>query len=200
MAKFLLPVRKRITQTFKMQTATCRSGFLIYLRNQRTDSQIINPEERAMDDKNHLQLLPPFPWKHVLITALVVLAVVGLILIIRRGAGPGVAAALPAVALSVARASRTTHKTQTKEPIDMEFLKAQLREGAKEGAIGTPTELRIVLNKHFEEHGMPSPFVSERQLARVLSRLGLHSKVRSMPGRSERRWYDLSEYGAQDAQ
>ncbi len=142
---------------------------------------------------------PPFPWTHVLITALAVLAVVGLIILIRKGGGVALATA-PAVALGVVRAHRKKEGAgvQHKEPIDMDFLKAQLRQGASEKVMATPTELKIVLNGFFEKHNLSPPFESEQQMAKILAPLGLQSKVRSMPGRSERRWYDLAEMGAHE--
>jgi hypothetical protein len=80
----------------------------------------------------------------------------------------------------------------------MEFLKAQLRQGASEKVVVTPTELKFVLNGFFEKNNLSPPFESEQQMAKILSPLGLHSKVRTMPGRSERRWYDLAAYGAHE--
>jgi hypothetical protein len=152
---------------------------------------------------NHLPTNPApfFPWKHVLITALAVLAVVGLIILIRKGGSGALAATAPAVALGVARAhqSRSTHRAQQKEPIDMEFLKAQLREGACQKASVTPTQLKRVLNGLFEEHNLAPPFDSEQHMAKVLLPLGLRSIVRTVPGRSERRWYDLSNFGTHEA-
>jgi uncharacterized protein (DUF58 family) len=136
----------------------------------------------------------------VVLTALAVLAVVGLIVLIRKGGGVALAAAAPAVALGMAgvsrkRSSRTAHH---KEPIDMEFLKAQLQEGVRGKVIVTPTELKLVLNGLFEERNLPPPFDSEQHMAKVLFPLGLHSTVRTVPGRSERRWYDLSGYGTHE--
>lgn len=137
---------------------------------------------------------PRFPWKHVLFTALAVLALVGVIILIRKGGGAAVAAAAPSIALSVvgAHRRRSSAGAQRKASIDMDFLKAQLRQGAIEKIVATPTELKIVLNGFFEKHNLPPPFESEQQMAKILAPLGLHSKVRSMPGRSERRWYDLA--------
>jgi hypothetical protein len=80
----------------------------------------------------------------------------------------------------------------------MDFLKAQLRQGANEKMVVTPTEMKFVLNGFFEKRNLPPPFESEQQMAKVLSTLGLRSKVRTMPGRSERRWYDLASYGTHD--
>ncbi len=130
----------------------------------------------------------------MLFTAVAVLAVVGLIILIRKGGGAALATAAPAVALSMVQAHRRgpSARVEPKEPIDMEFLKAQLRQGASEKVVATPTELKIVLNGFFEEHNLPPPFESEQQMAKILAPLGLQSKVRSMPGRSERRWYDLA--------
>ena len=139
---------------------------------------------------------PGFPWKHVLITALTVLAVVGLIMLIRKGGGAALAAAAPAVALGVVRATRG--RTHQREPINMEFLVAQLRQGASEKVVATPTELKIVLNSFFEKNNLPPPFESEQQMAKILAPLGLYSKVRTRPGRSERRWYDLAGNGAHE--
>jgi hypothetical protein len=152
---------------------------------------------------NHPQTdpTPRFPWKYVLLTVLAVLAVVGVIVLIRKGGGVAVAAAAPAVALGVVRATRRRPSAGVhhKEPIDMEFLKAQLRQGASEKMVVTPTELKIVLNGLFEKNNLPPPFESEQQMAKILSPLGLHSKVRTRPGRSERRWYDLASNGAYEA-
>ena len=80
----------------------------------------------------------------------------------------------------------------------MKFLKVQLREGAKEKALVTPTELKLVLNGLFEKRDLPPPFDSEQHMAKVLLPLGLHSKIRTVQGRSERRWYDLAGYGAHE--
>ena len=142
---------------------------------------------------------PRFPWKHVLVTALAVLAVVGLIVLIRKGGSAALAVA-PAVALSVAQAhrSRSRRSGQHNTPIDMDFLNAQLRQGASENVVVTPTDLKLGLNGLFEEHHLPPPFDSEQHMAKVLLPLGLHSKIRTVPGRSERRWYDLSGYGTHE--
>jgi hypothetical protein len=142
---------------------------------------------------------PRFPWEHVLFTALAVLAIVGLIILIRKGGGVTLAAA-PAVALGVIRANsaRGSARAHHREPIDMEFLKAQLRQGASEKVVATPTELKIALNRFFEENNLPPPFESEQHMAKILAPLGLQSKIRSMPGRSERRWYDLAGNGAHE--
>jgi hypothetical protein len=144
---------------------------------------------------------PQFPWKHVLFTALAVLALVGIIILIRKGGGAALATAAPAVALGVVRANRrrASAGVHDREPIDMDFLKAQLRQGASEKVVVTPTELKIVLNGFFEKNNFSPPFESEQQMAKILSPLGLHSKVRTMPGRSERRWYDLAAYGNHEA-
>ena len=140
---------------------------------------------------------PHFPWEHVLYTALAVLALVGIIiLLIRKGGGVALAAAAPAVALGVVRANR--RGTHQREPIDMEFLAAQLRQGVSEKMVVTPTEMKLVLNGLFEKSNLPPPFESEQQMAKILAPLGLQSKVRSMPGRSERRWYDLAGMGAHE--
>ena len=47
------------------------------------------------EHRNHHQTgpIPGFPWQHVLFTALAVLAVVGLIILIRKGGGVALAAA-----------------------------------------------------------------------------------------------------------
>ena len=143
---------------------------------------------------------PGFPWKPVLLTAFAVLALVGIILLIRKGGGTGLATAAPAVALGMARASRRgpSYGPPQKVPIDMEFLKAQLRQGASENAVMTPTRLKLVLNLLFERRNLAPPFASEQQMAKILFPLGLHSTVRTMPGRSERRWYDFADVGTHE--
>ena len=141
---------------------------------------------------------PGFPWKPVLLTAFAVLALVGIILLIRKGGGVALAAAVPAVAFGMARTNgkRPSAGVRHKQPIDMEFLKAQLRQGASENVVVTPTTLKTVLNKLFEKKHLPPPFDSEQQMAKILAPLGLHSTVRTMPGRSERRWYALASMGS----
>lgn len=144
---------------------------------------------------------PRFPWKHVLLTALAVLGLVGLIVLIRKGGGVALAAAAPAVALGVARANRRKGSAgvHRHEPIDMEFLMSQLQQGASEKVVITPTELKLGLNGLFEKNNLHPPFESEQHMAKILAPLGLKSKVRTMPGRSERRWYDLGSLDAHEA-
>ena len=140
---------------------------------------------------------PHFPWWHVLFTALAVLALVGVIILIRKGGGVALAAAAPAVALGVARAHRRQGSSGVhREPIDMEFLTSQLQQGASEKVVVTPTDLKLGLNALFEKNHRPLPFESEQHMAKILAPLGLRSKVRTMPGRSARRWYELASLGA----
>ena len=143
---------------------------------------------------------PDFPWKALLFTAFAVLALVGVILLIRRGGGAALAIAAPAVALGMARANRRGQSSgpHHKEAIDMEFLKVLLRQCANKKVVITPTELKFVLNRVFEQRNLAPPFASEQQMAKILFPLGLHSTVRTMPGRSERRWYDFADVGTHD--
>ena len=80
----------------------------------------------------------------------------------------------------------------------MDLLKAQLRQGVSEKMVVTPTEMKLVLNGLFEKNNLPPPFESEQHMAKILAPLGLRSKVRTRPGRSERRWYDLASLGAHE--
>src|SRR4029077_258252 len=102
----------------------------------------------ARDNQPQTDPTPRFPWKHVLFTALAVLALVGIIILLRKGGGVALATAAPAVALGVVRANRRRASAEAhhNEPIDMDFLKVQLRWGASEKAVVTPTELKLVLN------------------------------------------------------
>ena len=159
------------------------------------------------DDGEHRELAPPFPWKRVLLIVLVILAVVGVMVLIiraaRRGGGAALASAGPAIALGITRGqlkpkSAGRPNGPTKGPMDMGFLKARLREGASQKVVLTPTELKLVLNRLFTRGNLPPPFASEQQMAKVLTTLGLRSEIRTVSGRSERRWYDLARFEKPD--
>ena len=57
----------------------------------------------------------------------------------------------------------------------------------------TPTQLFHTLNSLLRG-SQRAPLSSTQELARVLASFGLKSQVRTVAGRSERRWYDLSGY------
>lgn len=136
-------------------------------------------------------------WGKVALRAwLIVLAVVAVILLIKlfRRGGPGMAMAMAAPAVVAASTSRTRKARQEPKKIDQDFLKVWLSRIAIEEPLMTPAELCGVLNVLFQKDGKPEPFDSPSQMARELKKLGLQSSVRSVVGRSERRWYDLTGY------
>jgi hypothetical protein len=133
------------------------------------------------------------------VVVLAIVAVVVVIKIIRRG-GAGMAVAVAAPVIAAASASRTRrNRRQEPQEIDQDFLKLWLSRGAKEAPLITPTELCDVLNNLFRQDGRPEPFDSPGKMARELKKLGLQSSVRSVPGRPERRWYDLTGYGTHES-
>ena len=105
----------------------------------------------------------------------------------RRGPGMPVAALIPTLPL---RAARTrTHKPGL---IDTALLKKHLQEIAGREPLLPPTQLYRALC----QRGLP--LTSCQQMAGELTRLGLHSEVRTVSGRTERRWYDLSAFVSHD--
>lgn len=139
-----------------------------------------------MDDPENPQ---PAPWWRRmpartwwLIGAAAVLAL-GWLLVraARRGQTGSALAAVPIAAAAVLATVAPTGRTAT----DRDLADA-LREAAAERALWTPTEL-------FERlHAKGFTVTSPQRLARDLAAFGLASAVRTVNGRPERRWYDLS--------
>ncbi len=100
----------------------------------------------------------------------------------RRGQASSALAAIPAAAAAVlATAAPTTRATTERDA-----LAGALREAAAEQVLWTPTEL-------FERlRGQGFAVTSPQGLARDLADFGLSSAVRTVDGRPERRWYDLT--------
>jgi hypothetical protein len=133
---------------------------------------------------------PPWPeWaKWLLWTALAVGTVYLAIKVFRRGgAGLILTAATPAVAMSAMRSP--THDIET---IDTTDLQAHLRNIAAHDPLIPPVQLFEVLR----DQGVP--LTSEQHMARRLRELGLRSEVGTVKGRTERRWYDLTEYAGHE--
>jgi hypothetical protein len=125
---------------------------------------------------------------------LIVAAIIVCIKFFRRG-GTGIALAMVAPAVVAVSTPQTRKARQEPKKVDQEFLKLWLSQVSKEEPLLTPAQLCEVLNGLFRNDGRPEPFDSPMQMARELKKLGLQSSVRSVLGRSERRWYDLSGYG-----
>jgi hypothetical protein len=123
------------------------------------------------------------------LVSLLGLIVVGILLLVgrRRGAGMPVTALVPGLPLRAARVR--THKP---DPIDAALLEKHLQELAWQEALIPPTRLCRALR----QRGLP--LTSEQQMARELRSLGLRSEVRTVSGRTERRWYDLSAFISHD--
>ena len=144
-----------------------------------------------MNDANDDNRITPAPWpewaKWLLWSALAAGAVYVLMKVLRQGgAGVLMAAAAPAVALAAGRATAAAEPT---EPID---LHAHLRAIADQESLIPPVQLFEALR----DRGVP--LTSERHMARELRQLGLQSGVRTVKGRTERRWYDLTEYSTHE--
>jgi hypothetical protein len=141
-------------------------------------------------------------WGKIAIRAwVVVLVIVGVMVLIklfrRGGAGLALAVAAPAVAAASTR-GKPKDSHQQRQEIDQDFLKLWLARIAVTEPLMTPVELCDVLNNLFHKDGREVPFDSPMQMARELKKLGLQSSVRSIHGRSERRWYDLTGYGTHE--
>lgn len=128
----------------------------------------------------------PFPdWvRWALWSALAVGGVYLLVKVMRRAGGAGVlmAAAAPAVALAAGRSAAQA------EPIEIADLEEKLHEIAEDDPMIPPVQLFGTLR------AQGVPLLSERHMARELRQLGLRSEVRTVTGRPERRWYDLTGY------
>ena len=125
------------------------------------------------------------------LVSLLGLIAVGIFLLLRKprrgGAGMPLAALVPTLPL---RAARTrTHKPGS---IDIALLKKHVQEVARQEALIPPTRLCRALRLR----GLL--LTSEQHMARELRSLGLRSEVRTVSGRMERRWYDLSAFGSHD--
>lgn len=117
-------------------------------------------------------------------SALAVGGVYLLVKVMRRGGGAGLlmAAAAPAVALTAGRSAAQA------EPIEIADLEEKLHEIAEDDPMIPPVQLFGALR------AQGVPLTSERHMARELRQLGLRSEVRTVTGRPERRWYDLTGY------
>ncbi len=100
----------------------------------------------------------------------------------RRGQTGSTLAAVPAVAAAVL----ATVGPATRATTERGALAGALREAAAERVLWTPTELF----ERLRAHGLA--VTSPQGLARDLAHFGLASDVRTVNGRPERRWYDLS--------
>jgi hypothetical protein len=139
-----------------------------------------------IDDENNTAAPTPLPdWvKWLLLAALTAGALMILLKVLRRGgAGVILAAAAPAMAMSAMRSPAPAVET-----IDTADLQAHLRNIAAHDPLVPPVRLFEALR----DQGVP--LTSERHMGRELRQLGLRSEVRTVPGRTERRWYNLTEY------
>ena len=110
-----------------------------------------------------------------------------IILIVRRShASPGMTVAASALA------SALMQNQHIPVPPDQVLLTRALKTMAQESELRTPTELWSEL----KEHGMY--FSTPQQMGQVLSALGLQSTILTRPGRTERRWYDLATWKADE--
>lgn len=133
------------------------------------------------------------PWpewaKWLLWSALAAGAVYLLAKVLRRGgASELMGAAAPVMAMVVAGSAAAAEPLGPINPIERTELQAQLREIADQEPLIPPVRLCQALRDRGVE------FNSEQHMARELRHLGLRSEVRTMKGRTERRWYDLTPY------
>ncbi len=144
-----------------------------------------------MDNPNSSEsgepLRPPRDGMPLFCKVLLIVLGVGLLVLlvralVRGGAGAVVAAAAaPAVAVTAYRP-----RPELPKAIDRAHLLKCLRALAERERLVTPRFLFIFLRR------LRVPLTSEQQMARELKALGLRSEVRTVPGREERRWYDVS--------
>ena len=142
------------------------------------------------DIHDNSEIPPPWPeWaKWLLWMTLAAGAAYLVIKVLRRGgAGMILAAAAPAVAMSAMRSP-----APAAEAIDTTNLQMHLRNIAVHDPLIPPVLLFDALR------GQGMEFTSEQHLARELRKLGLRSQVRTVLGRTERRWYDLTEYATHE--
>jgi hypothetical protein len=132
-----------------------------------------------------------FPmWAKVVICLGLIVGGVLLFKALRRGKAGTAAAAASMLALGAANIR--PRRTPTPEPIETTHLEQELQQIAREEPLIPPSQLCRVLRQR------ALPLKSEQHLARELRKLGLRSQVRTVSGRPERRWYDLSGYVTQE--
>jgi hypothetical protein len=144
-------------------------------------------ENKAMDDPETPQ---PAPWWRRLPTrtwwaiGAVAVFALGWLLVraARRGQAGSALAAVPVAAAAVLATVAPTSRTAT----DRDDVAKVLCEAAAERLLWTPTELF----ERLRARGLA--VTSPQRLARDLADFGLASAVRTVDGRPERRWYDLS--------
>ena len=151
------------------------------------------------ESQPHRESIPR--WVRVLWVIMGIGLLVGLVVLILRGGprlGPALAVAAGAAAASTLMGKRVP--TRKRPPIDRAFVGLRVQELGQhllqtEGtALFTPTELFRFLNILLEKAEL-TVFTSAQEMARLLESMGLKSQVRTVAGRSERRWYDLSGPG-----
>lgn len=150
-----------------------------------------------MNEENDDNRITPAPWpewaKWLLWSAVAAGAAYLLVKLLRRGGAGALLAMTPAVALaaggSAAGRAGPNDAVEPNEPTD---LRAHLREIADREPMIPPVQLGQALRDRGVE------FRSEQQMARALRQLGLQSEVRTVKGRPERRWYDLTEYSSHE--
>lgn len=106
----------------------------------------------------------------------------------RGGASEFMGAAAPVMAMVMAGSTAAAEPLEPINPIERTELQAQLREIANREPLIPPVRLCQALR----DRGVV--FNSEQHMARLLRELGLRSDVRTVKGRNERRWYDLTPY------
>jgi hypothetical protein len=105
-------------------------------------------------------------------------------LLVRAWRGGRIGPALAAV--PVAAALLAAGPSARRPRLDREALRRELREAAAERPLWTPTEL----GERLRTRGLA--VTSPQRLAHDLAAFGLSSAVRTVEGRSARRWYDLT--------
>lgn len=125
-------------------------------------------------------------WVKVLLYGLLIALGAALLFLVikaaRKGGAGALIAAVPAAAVAVAARKRSIPKPQ----ISQDLLRRHLEEVAAHETLITPTDLYDRLFRQGVQFG------SAQQMAHELGLIELRSQVRSVSGRSERRWYDLS--------
>ena len=141
------------------------------------------------DDRGNAGGPAPFPWKRLLLWALLFAVVLLGLRMIRQGKAAW-AVALAAPVLGMVNPNGNKHPSPSNE---WDRVLLELQELASTIPLVTPTELFAALG----QQGFVFPSV--QAMGRELGALGLHSEIQSVPGRPERRWYDLNKFTSHGA-
>ena len=149
---------------------------------------MLNPTSR---ENEPFDLLTFLQRKDVQQWIMVGLAVaIGFLVLRRSKSSPGLAVGLSLMGSTIFSSDKPALTTSS--DIEHPLLRNSLKEIGNQGDLLTPTELWEKL----KERNVVFP--TAQQMGHALGAMGLHSEIRTVAGRPERRWYNLTAWNQQD--